>query len=324
MKHSLRCSALLIVLMCALAWTLAPQRPEAETGKTEERVEQAGGLDRARTLRVLAYGEAHTMDMAEYLTGVLRAEMPASFELEALKAQAVAARSYTLHKMRSGSIAAHPDFDACDDVGCCKAFMSESAAAQGWGEMAEEYEKKLERAVAETDGEVLLYEGESVLAVFFSSSAGRTQGAQEVWQDELPYLKSVESPETAAIVPNYYSTVHFTADEFRSLLAAAYPQADTSRRRCIDSITRNDAHYVSRVETLGLTLRGNELRAVLGLRSPYFEVEESGDELVFHVTGYGHGVGLSQYGANAMAKDGADYRGILTHYYVGTEIEKAE
>jgi len=290
----------------------------------EEQVEQGRGLDRARTLRVLAGGEAHAMDMAEYLTGVLRAEMPASFEMEALKAQAVAARSYTLHKMRSGSIAAHPDFDACDDVGCCKAFMSAAAAAQGWGERAEEYEKKLARAVAETDGEVLLYEGESVLAVFFSSSAGHTQGAQEVWQDELPYLKSVESPETAALVPNYYSTARFTKEEYRARIAAACPQADTSRQQCIDAISRNDAQYVSRVETLGLTLRGNELRAVLGLRSPYFEVEESDGELVFHVTGYGHGVGLSQYGANAMAKDGADYREILTHYYVGTEIEKVE
>ena len=123
--------------------------------------------------------------MDEYLLGVLRAEMPASFELEALKAQAVAARTYTLHKMAQGAIARHPDADACDDITCCKAYETAEDAAAGWAAGALYYEEKLARAVAETDGEVIVYDGEPVLAVFFSSAAGHTQGAGEVWQTAL-------------------------------------------------------------------------------------------------------------------------------------------
>ena len=316
MKHSLRCTALLVALMCALGWTLAePKMAAAEEQKTEEAVE-------GKMLRVLVQGRVREMDEAEYLTGVLRAEMPASFEMEALKAQAVAARSYTLYKMRAGSIEAHPEADACDDIACCKAFTDAETAAKGWGEMAAQYEQKLARAVEETAGEVLTYNGESVLAVFFSSAAGRTQGAEEVWQSEVPYLKSVASPETEALVPNYYSTLTLSAADYRAKIAAVYPAAQTGREKCIERVERNEAGYVSQVETLGLTLRGNELRTILGLRSPHFTLEETNGELHFSVTGYGHGVGMSQYGANAMAKEGADYREILAHYYVGTEIEK--
>ena len=257
-----------------------------------------------------------------YGAGFLRAEMPASFELEALKAQAVAARTYTLHKMAQGAIARHPDADACDDITCCKAYETAEDAAAGWGAGALYYEEKLARAVAETDGEVIVYNGEPVLAVFFSSAAGHTQGAGEVWQTDLPYLQSVDSPEDDSLVPNYYSVVTFTTQEFRDRFLAVYPAAKLNgdAGSFLTDITRNDAGFVSTLRVGGVTVRGNELRTILGLRSPSFTVEVSGDTLTFHVTGYGHGVGMSQYGANAMAKEGHTCEEILEHYFTGAQV----
>ena len=237
-------------------------------------------------------------------------------------AQAVAARTYTLHKMAQGAIARHPDADACDDITCCKAYETAEDAAAGWGAGALYYEEKLARAVAETDGEVIVYNGEPVLAVFFSSAAGHTQGAGEVWQTDLPYLQSVDSPEDDSLVPNYYSVVTFTAQEFRDRFLAAYPAAklDGDAGGFLTDITRNDAGFVSTLRVGGVTVRGNELRTILGLRSPSFTVEVSGDTLTFHVTGYGHGVGMSQYGANAMAKEGYSCEEILEHYFTGAQV----
>ena len=223
MKNALRISLLLIALLFLLAWRFAPARQASDEPEPsgEVRRPDAAVPDHTRTLRVLHGGAVEEMTMDEYLLGVLRAEMPASFELEALKAQAVAARTYTLHKMAQGAIARHPDADACDDITCCKAYETAEDAAAGWGAGALYYEEKLARAVAETDGEVIVYNGEPVLAVFFSSAAGHTQGAGEVWQTDLPYLQSVDSPEDDSLVPNYYSVVTFTAQEFRDRFLAA-------------------------------------------------------------------------------------------------------
>ena len=324
MKNALRISLLLIALLFLLAWRFAPARHASDEPEPsgEVRRPDAAVPDHTRTLRVLHGGAVEEMTMDEYLLGVLRAEMPASFELEALKAQAVAARTYTLHKMAQGAIARHPDADACDDITCCKAYETAEDAAAGWGAGALYYEEKLARAVAETDGEVIVYDGEPVLAVFFSSAAGHTQGAGEVWQTDLPYLQSVDSPEDDSLVPNYYSVVTFTAQEFRDRFLAVYPAAklDGDAGGFLTDITRNDAGFVSTLRVGGVTVRGNELRTILGLRSPSFTVEVSGDTLTFHVTGYGHGVGMSQYGANAMAKEGYSCEEILEHYFTGAQV----
>ena len=325
MKHTLRISLVLIVFLFSLAWGFAPARGDgADEPRTdaEEPQDSPPLSDGACTLRVQLGGTVREMAMDEYLLGVLRAEMPASFESEALKAQAVAARTYTLYKMAQGSIARHPDADACDDITCCKAYKGAEAAAADWGADAPRYEKKLSRAVRETDGEILVYDGEPVLAVFFSSAAGHTQGAGEVWQSDLPYLQSVASPEGDALVPSYYSVVTFSAQEFRSLVLAAHPAAklDGSAEGFITDITRNDAGFVSTLRVGGVEMRGNELRTILSLRSPTFTVDADADSLTFRVTGYGHGVGMSQYGANAMAQSGSGYVEILDHYFTGAQV----
>ena len=248
--------------------------------------------------------------------------MPASFEEEALKAQAIAARTYTLYRIRGGGSANHPDADACDDHTCCKAYLSAEQAAANWGSMAVYYEEKLARAVSETDGEVILYDGAPILAVFFSSADGSTQGAGDVWLNDLPYLQKVSSPETEELVPNYYSVSTFTAAEFKSLFLAAKPDADLSGNPdgWIRDIVRNDSDYVASVTVGGIKLRGNDLRTILSLRSPSFTVAYKDGSFTFHVTGYGHGVGMSQYGANILAKQGLSAEEIVQHYFSNTTV----
>ena len=183
-------------------------------------------------------------------------------------------------------------------------------------------QKTLTQALLLWRSEVLLYDGVPILAVFFSSADGSTQGAGDVWLNDLPYLQKVESPEDEALVPNYYSTASFTAEEFKSLVLRAYPNADLSgdASTWVRDIVRNDSDYVASVTVGGVKMRGNDLRTLLSLRSPSFTVDCSDGTLTFHVTGYGHGVGMSQYGANALAKEGYSAEEIVQHYFSGAVV----
>lgn len=277
--------------------------------------------DGERTLRVLEGGTVREMTLAAYLTGVTAAEMPASFEPEALKAQAVAARTYTLYQLTAGS--RHGDTaDICTDHTCCQAYTNLADARANWGGDAGIYEEKIRAAVADTDGDTILYGGVPILAVFHSSSAGLTRAAGQVWQNDLPYLRPVDSPEDGSAIPNYYSRVEFSPAQLREKLLAAFPEADLSGEpsQWLRSAVRDEADTVETVEVGGITVRGTRVRTALGLRSACFEWELQDGQFVFYVTGYGHGVGLSQYGANAMAEAGADYKTILTHYYTGVTV----
>ena len=283
----------------------------------------AGGrLDGSRPIRVLDGGTVAEMDLGEYLVGVVRAEMPASFEPEALKAQAVAARTYTLYKLQTGGNHGE-EADICTDQACCQAYIGAERARANWKENAGAYEEKVEAAVRATDGETILYGGVPILAVFHSSSPGLTRAAGEVWLSDLPYLQAVDSPEAGDRVPNYYSRVEFTEEELRAKLRAAFPEADLSGGRAdwLKDPAADSAGSVGTVSLGGVTVKGTQVRSALGLRSACFTWEAQGGSMVFFVTGYGHGVGLSQYGANAMAAAGADYREILTHYYTGVTVE---
>ena len=300
--------------------TLFSTRDTVDEGTTEPFC--PGQLDAAMTLRVLNGDTVEEMDLGTYLVGVVRAEMPASFEPEALKAQAVAARTYTLYKIQTGGN--HGDeADICTDSTCCQAYIAEDRARENWGEDADANEAKIETAVRDTDGETILYNGTPILAVFHSSSAGQTRAAGEVWVSDLPYLQAVASPEPGDAIPNYYSRAEFTAEEFREKVAAALPEADLSGD--MDTWLKNPvtdtAGSVETVELGGVTVKGSTVRSILGLRSACFEWEVQEGTLVFFVTGFGHGVGMSQYGANQMAAEGADYREILTHYYTGVTVE---
>lgn len=326
MKQSLGVSTLLLILLFVLPLVVVTPVLHAELSESEEPAEPLtiipGAVDSAETVRVLDGDTVKKMTLAEYLVGVVRAEMPATFEREALRAQAVAARTYTLYKIENGGN--HGDTaDVCTDSTCCQAYISEEAARANWGSHADDYEAKIEDAVYSTDGQAILYDGQPILAAFHSSSPGQTRSAGEVWLNDLPYLQSVSSPEKGDAIPNYYSRVEFTAAEFKKKVLAAYPEADLSGSIgswLCNAVTDSSGSIVT-VKVGGVTTKGGSLRSALGLRSACFEWEVQDKKLVFFVTGFGHGVGMSQYGANQMAKDGSDYREILTHYYTGVTVE---
>ena len=320
-------AALLAALFLLPLLVVAPFRTalfgrETPVDETEDVPFASGQMDAEASLRVLDGDTVLEMDLGEYLLGVVRAEMPASFHQEALKAQAVAARTYTLYKLRTGGN--HGDAaDICTDHTCCQAYLDEDSARANWGENADAYEAKVEAAVRDTDGEAILYGGVPILAVFHSSSAGLTRAAGEVWVNDLPYLQAVRSPEPGDRIPNYYSRVEFTADELKARLQAAFPEADLSggMEGWLKDAVTDSAGSVAALSVGGAAAKGIQVRAALGLRSACFTWEVQEGTLAFFVTGYGHGVGMSQYGANAMAEAGSGYQEILTHYYTGVTVE---
>lgn len=287
--------------------------------KTQEKAPV--GEDADTTVRVaMEDGEVEEMTMADYLWSVTAAEMPASFEMEALKAQAVTARTYTVWKMEAGE-SNHPDADVCTDINCCQAFLSREQAAATWGDSAVVYAEKISSAVSETDGQIITYEGQPIQAVFFSSAAGRTEDAVAVWGNAVPYLVGVDSPE-GENVPNYYTELTLTAEEFREIFLARYPGADLSGAPSgwFQNETATASGRVATMDVGGITVKGTELRSLFSLRSASFTVETGEASVTFRVTGYGHGVGMSQYGANALAQQGMAYKEILKWYFTGVEV----
>ena len=281
--------------------------------------------DRDVTLTIQDGDTTEQMTLERYLTGVVRGEMPASFEMEALRAQAAAERSYVYYQLAAGRKDAHPDADFCTDHTCCSAYLSETAAREKWGGDFAPWNTRVEQAVSDTDGQVVLYNGRPILAVFHSSSAGRTAAAGDVWSGDLPYLVSVDSPEGEETVPNYYSTVTFTAAEAKEKLLAAHPELKLSGTpdRWFGAAAENGSGRVETVSVGGTDIEGTELRRIFGLRSACFTVAADSESVTFRVTGYGHGVGMSQYGANQLAREGKTWQEILELYYTGATVGNA-
>ena len=283
----------------------------------------SGERDKSRMVKLQqADGTVAELSMSDYLFGVVAAEMPAAFEEEALKAQACAARTYTVRK-QAHTTDAHPEADVCTDINCCQAYVPRETAENRWGMSAQTYAQKIETAIAGTDGLGVLYQGEPIQAVFFSSAPGRTVDAVEVWGNQVDYLQSVESPEGEE-VPNYHSQAVFSADQVREAVLAVYPGADLSGDPSVwfGAPTVNEGGTVSSILVGGVTLTGGQVRTLFDLRSACFTVAWDGTNFTFSVTGYGHGVGMSQYGANAMAKAGSSFEEILTWYYTGTQVDQ--
>ena len=323
-------TALILLLVVFLGPMLflggPPEDPEEDPLPTAtlpiDRTAITPGSDASRLVRVrMEDGTVATLTLADYLWRVVAAEMPASFETEALRAQAVTARTYTLYQMSIGQNPNHPDADMCTDISCCQAYISPEDAAANWGEQAELWGEKIARAVSDTDGQAILYEGQPIDAVFFSSAAGRTLDAVEVWGGSVPYLTSVESPEGEE-VPNYHTTVTVPVEEFKTVFLTQYPDADLSEapETWFRNTVPTSSGGVDTVEVGGVTVKGTALRTMFDLRSASFSVAADDTAVTFSVTGYGHGVGMSQYGANAMAKAGSTWQEILTHYYTGVTI----
>lgn len=276
--------------------------------------------DTEKTLVVLSDGVLTETTMAEYLPLAVAAEMPASFHSEALKAQAVAARTYVSYCTKHEN-PKHPSAEICTESGCCLACMSMDELRAAWGADFEENLSVVREAVEATQGQVLIYGGEPILASFHSSSAGYTESGSELW-GEVPYLVSVASPETERDVPDFVTTVEVSTGEMMETVKLLKPEAVfcEDAKWWLGEIERDESGRVRNMNIALVKLTGQEVRTLFGLRSTAFTVEYTGNSFLFTVKGYGHGLGMSQYGANVMAKSGFSYAEILYHYYPETKL----
>ena len=293
--------------------------PESEPEKAQPVLSPASE-DAGVTVDILFGSRVERMTLRDYLLGVVAAEMPASFEPAALEAQAVAARTDTLYRL----LVARPHREAacCVDPGCCKAYLSPEELRRRWGEDYDRWAEKIAAAVDATDGEVLTWEGKPIFAAFHACSEGWTDASVDVWVAALPYLRSVPTLETEADVPSFRSTVRFGAEELRSLLLENVPGAELPEDPAawLRGEKTSASGRLQSLEIGGVTLSGSALRRLLGLRSTKLRWSYADGVFIFETAGYGHGVGLSQYGAEVLARAGESCEEILLHYYPGTEL----
>lgn len=279
---------------------------------TEKQINtQSVGFDEAFNLPVLFSQGVDSLSLHEYLVGAITGEMPLSFDLEALKAQAIACRTYALRQYGGRK---HDPAAVCTASSCCECWVS-TADTQA------ELLAKAERAVTETDGMVLAYDGSLIEATFFSCSGGRTESAEDVWGNAIPYLVAVDSPGEEA-APRYTGSIEVSRQEFQDKITQADAAADFSADagQWVSNMTYTTGGGVRTVNIGGIPLTGKQLRKLFGLNSTNFKIDIQAESVVFQTIGYGHRVGMSQYGAQAMAEAGADCLTILQHYYTGAEV----
>lgn len=261
----------------------------------------------------LSTNEIQIVPLEEYIVGVLAGEMPVYFELEALKAQAVASRSYVLKRLEYNK---DNEYDVVDSV-LNQVYLDDNYLKEAWGKDYVVNINKLRTAVNETIDEYLEYNGEIIDALFFSTSNGYTEDASVVFNLELPYLKSVESKWDAQTSSVFNSQKTISLQEFYEKLGLEY-KSELS----FNVLERSDTNRIIKLEINGNMLKATDVYNKLGLRSTDFNLTQVGTNVVIDTKGYGHGVGMSQYGALGMAKEGYNYKQILEYYYSGAEIKK--
>lgn len=304
-----------LVLAFLLAWGMPwVVMAAAQVMFEQEQVQQSQPTEPVQTesetketIQVWTGAACVEMELTDYLTGVLISEMPASFHAEAKKAQAVVARTYALR--RNGGTDKHPGA-VCTQSSCCQGYLDPTAFSNT------EAVALARLAVENTDGLVLTYGGELIDATYFSCSGGMTEDAVAVWGSDVPYLQSVESP-GEEIASHYTDTVHFTKAELEKALGVTLGSNTGS---WIGTTIHTEGGGVASIVIGGKQLRGTEIRSALGLRSTAFSAKAADGGITFTTKGYGHRVGMSQYGAQAMAEKGSTYAEILGHYYQGTAI----
>ena len=255
--------------------------------------------------------EIETIPLEQYLIGVLSGEMPVSYELEALKAQAVAARTYTLKKMETNK---NNQFDIVDNTND-QMYLDNNYLKNAWKENYDSYISKIKQAVNETSGEYLTYNGQIIKAFFFSTSSGKTENCKDVFGENLPYLVSVSSTWDENS-PSYLDKKIFSKKEFYEKLNLPYEE------NLNIEIIRNDTNSINTITINNNELKGTEFRYELDLKSTNIDINETDNNIEITSKGYGHGVGLSQYGAQQLALKGYKYDEILKYYYQGTEFKK--
>lgn len=251
--------------------------------------------------------------LEEYIVGVVSAEMPVSFELEALKAQAVAARTYALKRMIDNK---NKEYHIVDTV-ANQVYYDDKELREKWSDAYNEKINKIKKAVIDTKGEYLVYDNEIIDAFFFSTSVGKTENSEEIFIEKLPYLRSVESGWDEEVSPVFNDQEIFTLKEFYNLLGLNY-----NNNLKIEVLKTTSTGRIKKIKINDKVLTGSDVYSKLGLRSTFFEIIKNNNIVTVKTKGFGHGVGMSQYGANGMAKKGYTYKNILKHYYQGIEIKK--
>lgn len=314
--------AMVIIVPAATVWLLGG--PSGATDKNRARYK---GEDVPIKVYLHEHDQVVEMKLEEYLKGVVAAEMPAEFELEALKAQAVAARTYAVQNMsffgKKGSSEKH-NADISTDPRQGQAWISEAKLKARWGTLSfSKYWTKISRAVDQTQGIIMTYQDEPINAVFHSTSGPKTASAREVWGSDYPYLQSITC-NWDNNSPRYHETKEYSVAEIEKQLgqeAGVVAAVQNGNKEAATIISRTESGRVAQVRIGTKTFSGLEVREKLNLRSTNFEINQKDDKLVFTTTGYGHGVGMSQYGANGMARAGKKYKDILSYFYKGINFK---
>ncbi|MGN0546698.1 MAG: stage II sporulation protein D [Acutalibacteraceae bacterium] len=326
---------LIICIIIALSMILCPiaalggeksgenrEKPTELSTQVPETAESADKPEKYISVLSQSSGSVAKVKMREYVIGSVAAEMSPLYHTEALKAQAVA--SYTYAKKTKEQNEKHKDSslgdaDITDSPAIHQGYISKSDRKKKWGDNYEEYEKKIEAAVDEVFGCYVTYNGETALTVYHSISAGATQSAEALWGTDIPYLISVESPGDK-LSPDYRSEKSFSESEFKNLIEKCSVTLTGNAEKWVGEAKKDETGYVSSQMLGSTSVSGVTIRDALGLRSLCFDIKYSESKFTVVCLGYGHGIGMSQYGADYMARQGSSWQEILMHYYSGADI----
>ena len=259
------------------------------------------------------------MKSEDYIFGVVSAEMPALYETEALKAQAVAAYTYACFNRKNN---AEKEYDISTDFNVSQSFIAEEKLEEKWGSKTEEYKEKIRNAIKEVNGYVIKYNGDIILSVYHAISSSKTENSENVWGKSYHYLKSVDSSFDSK-AENFSTKAEFTQKELEEKLGEKI-QKGFSPKDYFGDMNLSKTGLVKEIQICDKSYKGSEIREIFNLRSSNFKVEYKDKKFVFTVNGYGHGVGMSQFGANELAKEGKNFKEILEHYYTDCKVEKIE
>lgn len=298
-----------------------PEQNEEENASTDSTKYNYGQYSMIKLLHT-GNGEIEEIPLDEYLYGVVSAEMPASFEKEALKAQAIVARTYLIYQIENSGTK-HENANICDSYACCQAWISKEDRLAKWEESQRDaYWQKIIEAVDETAGKIITYEGKPINAFFHSNSGGITESSVNIWGGvEYPYLKSVETAGEEGY-SQYSSEVIFTQEELLNKIKETHEEVeiDWNKEDAIQILEYTESGRVRTIKFGNISIAGTEARTIFGLKSTNFNINYKESKITFTVTGYGHGVGMSQTGADSLAKQGKGCEEIIKHFYTGVEV----
>lgn len=308
--------SMLVIPLSALSKTDNVALPTAkpQNNITYEKQNDKIGFEK---IKVLKDGAVNEYSAADYIFGVVAAEMPALYHEEALKAQAVAAYTFACYRAQSNQ---NTEYDISADPDTAQCFITREEAAARWGDNADEYTQKIDSCITAVQGELLTFDKKPIFAAYHAISSGSTSACEDVWGDDLPYLKSVDSSGDR-LASGYLSEATFSTEELTSNLKDISSPSGEAQNYFTD-IKTTDNGYVKSITYCGKNVSGSQICKSLGLRSSNFTISFADDKFTFTVKGYGHGVGMSQTGADYMAKQGSNYEEILLHYYSGATLQK--